>query len=215
VPHLPVLHPLPPSAESEPSLRALRAERDPLTQALLLEAPPPTAPPWPVPTITPRWERDPLTLALLTEAYPKASAEWLHHDLARAPLNSGRPTPSSSSGRRPQRITDAQARAIDRNRIWATTDRPISPEAKAAANIILSVLAERRRRASWEGEKAFVGWPQEAQDIIAAAIPDRRSLLEAYAAFRALIRRKRRTWKLAEHIVDLDDALDKMEVPRV
>lgn len=201
-------------AEREPPLELLRAERDPLTLALLREAPPPTAPPWPTPTITPHWERDPLTLPLLQEAYPKASAEWLHHDIGQTPPPGTERTPSSSSARRRPQVTDAQARAIDRNRIWATTDAPISAEAKAEAHIVLSVLADRRRRATWKGEQAFDGWHQEAQDTIAATIPTRRALLQDYADRRALIRRKRRSWTLAEHITALDAALDTMEVPR-
>jgi len=81
-------------------------------------------------------------------------------------------------------------------------------EAKVEAHAILSVLCDRRRRASWQGQPAFEGWHVEAQELIAAALPTRRRLLQQYSDRRHLIRRKRRTWKLAEHIITLDAVLD-------
>lgn len=151
------------------------SERDPLTKALLNE-------------------RDPLTPALLQER-PR---RYRKSGIFAMPVSSApRATPS-----RPAR-TDRQIRAIARNRIWATTDAPISAEAAAETLIILTVLADRRRR------KDFTGWHLEAQEYIDLVIPNRRQLLEGYAHFRALIRRHRRSWILAEHITDLDDTLDR------
>lgn len=169
--------------------------------------------------IAPRWERDPLTPALLHEA---SIPPWLHRTLlSLRPPPTGQPScsptlASSSASPAPtatgapriaplpatDRSTSRRRRAIANARLGAPGQLPISPEAQIELIIIMTVICDRRAVGLWEG------WHLEAQDYIEQVIPTRRQLLQEYADMRALIRRRRLTWKLAEHITDLDDTLD-------
>ncbi len=185
-------------------------ERDPSLEELLTElyGPPDRDPP-------PPYEASPpLTPALLQEA---GISPALHRTILTLRPPPPSPTPATSSAaaaptttgarqapiREPDRTARRRQQAIARNRIGAPSDRPISAEAYAEWNIIMTVITERRRTKLW------AGWHHEARAYIAHVIPSRRDHLDSYAAMRSLVRRRRRTWKLAEHIVDLDDTLDE------
>ena len=131
------------------------------------------------------------------------------------------PTPASCSQRQPPTTTgtkaaaaqhtDRRARrrqtAIAKARIGAEGAPPLSPETIVEYVCIFAVINDRRHTRLWSS------WQLEAHDLCQQVLdqlyPTRRQHLERYATMRALVRKKRRTWKLAEHITDLDPLLDQ------
>ena len=195
-------------------------ERDPSLQQMMQErygslALPPL-------NIPPHLENRPaFTPALMAEAGIPAS---LHRTLlSLRPCPTGPPTcfgtpasyspgqPPSTTGTRQAAspATDRRARRrqthIARHRIGAPGSLPISAQAWIESKIILAIIRERRHTKLW------AGWWHEARAIIDHVVPSRRQHLERYAAMRSLVRKKRRTWKLAEHITALDPLLDEFD----
>ena len=159
--------------------------------------------------IAPRWERDPLTPALLKEASIPPTWHAMLLSL-RPPSSTATPIPNRPSiphpspvSARSRRHTLARARA----RIGAEGGPPLSSETIVEYVCIFAVINDRRRIGTWKG------WADEAwrllADVVPLVCPTRRDLLQRYADMRALIRRRRLSWKLAEHIVDLDPILDE------
>lgn len=196
-------------AETRPSLQEMMQERyGPLTH--------------PIQEPAPYLEnRPPFTPALMAEAGIPASLHRTLLSLRQCPTgpptccgtpasySPGQPPSTTGTRRAASPATDRSTRrrqaAIARSRIGAPGSLPISAEAYIESKIILAIIGERRQTKLW------AGWWHEARAIIDRVVPSRRQHLERYAAMRSLVRKKRRTWKLAEHITVLDPVLDEFD----
>lgn len=208
--------------DSQELLQALLAETLPTIQAMTEERYGSLAHPHqePAPYLD---NRPPFTPALMKEAGWPACLHRTLLSLRGRPtgpatcsptpaFSSARPAPSTTGantttpGPAYDRRTHRHRRAIERSRTHPDGGPPVSPETYIEHRIILAVIGDRRRTKLW------AGWWKESRDIIdqvmEATNPSRRQRLEAYAAMRATVRRRRRTHILAEHITDLDGLLE-------
>jgi hypothetical protein len=163
------------------------------------------------PTWPPYHERDPLTPALLAEAsIPPTWLPMLRHFRAYSLATRNRPRPSTQPPSPPAPAPRSRPRSSRASHaLGAQGTLSVSAEAMAESTIIFAVINDRRAIGD------FTRWWEEAQHYIDIVIPSRRHLLQRYADTRALIRRRRLVWKLAEHITDLDDTLDSFPpIPR-